>query len=180
MSSEIANRYARALFRTASDNTQLEVHLKCFEAISPLLQDSSQFLHWMASPQIAQNLKMEMLERNLGSIFDRKLLDFLLLLIKKGRFQELPAIAKEYQRLVAKKLGILDVQLITTVAIDESTKEKLALKLKEKFGLKPCIHEEIDPALIGGSILVIGNQVIDNSVKGKLQRLKKHLLRGTP
>lgn len=179
MSLELASRYARALFRTADESNQLEVQSKSLEAISSLLEPSSQFLHWMAAPQIAHNLKIEMLERNLGSICNRQLMDFLLLLLKKGRFQELPGIVKEYQGLVAKKLGILDVRLITTVAIDEPTKEKLELKLKEKFGLKPRIHEEIDPSLIGGSVIVIGSQVIDNSVKGRLLRLKKHLLRGT-
>lgn len=179
MSSEIANRYAKAFFRTGSENNLFEKHAKCFEAMAPLLQPSSQFLHWMASPQISQSLKIETLERHLGGICDRKFLDFLFFLIKKARFQLLPAIAKEYQRLVAKHQGIVDVRLITTVAIDEPTKEKLALNLKEKYGLKPRIHEEIDPTLIGGFVLVIGNQVLDNSIKGKLFRLKKHLLRGT-
>jgi F-type H+-transporting ATPase subunit delta len=179
LSSELAKRYAKALFRTAADDRQLEVQAKCLEAIEPLLKHSSQFLNWMAAPQITENLKAEMLERNLGGTFDRKLLDFLLFLLKKGRFQELPDIVKEYRRMVAKKLGILDVRLITTVPIDEPTKDKLAQKLEAKYGLKPRFHDEIDPALIGGSVIVIGSQEMDNSVRGRLLRLKKHLLRGT-
>lgn len=179
MSSEIASRYAKAFFRVSNDSNQLEAHAKSLEAISPLLQHSSKFLHWMASPQIAPNKKKEMVENKLGSVCDRQLLDFFLLLLNKGRFQELPAIAKEFQRLVAKKLGILNVRLITTVPIDELAKEKLAAKLQEKFGLKPRIFQEIDASLIGGAVVAIGSQVIDNSVKGRLLRLKKHLLRGT-
>lgn len=180
MSSEVSNRYARALFRIACESNQLEAYMKSFEAIAPLLRKPSNFLYWAASPEITRNLKIEMLERTLSGICDRRLLDFILLLLQKRRLQLLPEIVTEFRRQATKKLGILDVQLITTVAIDASTKENLALKLKQKFGLTPSIQEEIDPALIGGSVIKIGSQVIDNSVKGKLLRLKKHLLRGAP
>ncbi len=178
MSSEIANRYAKALFKIACESNQLEVCSESLKAIAPLLKPCSHFLKWAASPEVAQNFKIEMLESKLNGLFCQQLIDFFLLLLKKKRLWLLPAIVSQFQRLAAKKLGILEVQLITTVAIDASTKENLASKLKQKFGLTPNIHEEIDPTLIGGSIIKIGSQVIDNSIKGKLLRLKKHLLRG--
>lgn len=179
MSSEVAKRYARALFRTADKNNQAEEHSKSFEAMEPLLKESSHFLHWMVAPQVAPNLKVEMIEGRLSKLCNRQLLDFFLLLLKKGRFQKLPSIAREYQRLVAKKLGMLDVEIITTVSLDEATKETLGKKLKNKFGLEPRMHEVIDPSILGGVVIEIGSKMIDYSIKGKLLRLKKHLLRGT-
>lgn len=178
MSSEIANRYAKALFKITCESNQVEACSNSLKVIAPLLKPCSHFLKWAASPEVAQNFKIEMLERKLSGLCSQQLIDFLLLLLQKKRLWLLPEITSEFQRLAAKKLGILEVQLITTVAIDASAKENLALKLKQKFGLTPNIREEIDPALIGGSVIKIGSQVIDNSIKGKLLRLKKYLLRG--
>lgn len=179
MSSEIADRYARALFRAADNAGQQEEDATSLEALAPLLQKSSPFLHWMLSPQIPRKKKIEMLEKHLGGACSRRVSDFLLLLIDKGRFQELPGIVENYRRRFREKSGLIDVRLITTVPIDDSAKEKLASKLQGMFGLKPQIRQEIDPAIIGGSVIAIGNKIIDNSVRGKLSRLKNHLLRGS-
>ncbi len=153
--------------------------LKDFGPLDILMQRPSEFLRFMMSPQFDDALKVDLLKRSLGENYDPLIETFILYLFKKKRLEFLPEIIKEYRRLVSEKLGILDVRLISATAVDAGTNEKLAQKLDELFQRKTIINNEIKPSLIGGGILMIGNKMLDASVKGKLSRLKKHLLRGT-
>lgn len=180
MSTEIANRYAKALFRLTPEKNQIEETLKILCALKPLLVVPSSFMHWMASPQIDINLKRTLIAKNFNDDSTKLLKNFLLYLLDKQRFQYLPEIIEEYHRLAINKLGMISVRLISSQALDAENKKKLSERLEAKFERIPHINEEIDPSLIAGNILIIGNQMLDSSLKGKLMRLKKHLLKGTP
>ncbi len=176
--SEISHRYAKVMFRMAPSQDLVESLLKKLEPLEILLQKPSEFLRFMVSPQFDDALKMDFLKRSLGDDSDSILLTFILFLLKKKRIEFLPEIIKEYGRLTSEKFGILDVRLIAAAPVDAETIEKLTEKLDKLFQRKTVIKEDIKPSLIGGGILMIGNKMLDASIKGKLQRLKKHLLRG--
>ena len=178
--SEISHRYARVLFRMVQSHDSIESQLKDFEPLEILVQKPSEFLRFMNSPQFDDTLKIDLLKRSLGDNCDPIIATFLLYLFKKKRLEFLPEIIKEYRRLVSEKLGILNVRLISASSVDADTNDKLTQKLDKLFQRKTTIQHEIKPSLIGGGILMIGNKMLDASVKGKLTRLKKHLLRGTP
>ena len=110
---------------------------------------------------------------------DPGLLNFLNFLLDKKRIDMLPAIADEYFELVDKKLQRLEIGITTTVAIDKEMKEKIKLAFENRYGKKVLIKENIDPKILGGMVLEIGNQVIDGSVKAQLSSLKDHLLATT-
>lgn len=147
--------------------------------LAPFFEGKSRFFYLCASPQLDQKSKIEFLERCLGGDTDKKLVDFFIFLLKKRRLEFLPEIIAEFKRLAGEELGSMDVLLTTSVPIDEETEKKLQVKLEEKLHKKICIKKEIDPTLISGGILMIGNQRIDSSLRGRLQRLRKYLLRGT-
>lgn len=178
MSTQLAARYARALFKLSEESDQVESILKILNILDPLIQRPSRFLHWLVSPQINLEAKRNLF-LNVVPEGNKLLRNFFLLLLKKGRLQILPEIICEFKKLAASHLGILDVRLISTIQIDEETRNNLTKKIEETFNKKPIISEEIDPNLIGGEILIIGNKMFDSSLKGKLDRLKKHLLRGS-
>ncbi len=183
--SEISHRYAKVLFHMASSQGLIENVLKSIEPLEILLQKPSEFLRLMVSPQVDDDVKMMFLKRSLGDGQSQednpqsKILEkFLLFLLKKGRIKFLPEILQEYQRLASEKLGVLNIRLISAAPVDAETNEKLVHKLEELFQQKTQIKQKIDPSLIGGGIFMIGNKMLDGSIKGKLLRLKKHLLRG--
>ncbi len=162
----------------AQSQDSIESQLKDFEPLEILLQKPSEFLRFMVSPQFEDRLKIDLLKRSLRDNCDPIIATFLLYLFKKKRLEFLPAIIKEYRRLVSEKLGILDVRLITAASVDADTNDKLKQKLDKLFQRKTNIQHEIKPSLIGGGILMIGNKMLDASIRGKLSRLKKHLLKG--
>lgn len=178
MNAKVATRYAKALFKLADDNQEVESLRLTFEALQPMLLAPSRFMYWLASPQIDPQVKKNLLERLAGNNGSQTLKNFLFLLWKKHRLQDLPEIIKEYQRMAADKLGMLHVRLISAIQLDEHAKSALSQKIEAKYRKKPVYAEEIDPSLIAGNVIFISNQMIDSSLKGKLTRLKKHLLRG--
>jgi F-type H+-transporting ATPase subunit delta len=177
--SEVSFRYGRALYAIASREKKVESWLKELDEITPFLEDKSRFLYICASPQLDQKTKIGFIERCLGHDADPQLVKFYIFLIEKRRFQFLPAIVAEYQRLAGEELGSLSIDLITSDPIDEEAERKLQTKLEEKLQKKITIRKKIDPTLISGGILMIGNRRIDSSLRGRLLRLRKHLLRGT-
>lgn len=177
--SEVSFRYARALYSIASREKKVERWLKELDEITPFLERKSRFLYICASPQFDQKVKIEFIEKCLGREADRQLVNFYIFLLKKRRLQFLPEIAAEYQRLAGEELGSMAIRLITSAPIGEETERKLQTTLEEKLQKKICIKKEIDPTLISGGILMIGNRRIDSSLRGRLMRLRKYLLRGT-
>jgi F-type H+-transporting ATPase subunit delta len=178
-SSEISSRYAKAFFKFASTHEHLEAFLEDFEALMPLLKKPSRFLNFFAAPHIEMETKRAFLKKHFKAKEDSQLLQFLLLLLEKRRFKCLPEIAYFFRKLAQEKLGILDVSMITAIPIDEETQEKVRRSLEERFQKKLQFKQSVNAKLLGGGVLMIGNKMIDNSIQGKLAKLRKHLLRRT-
>lgn len=172
---EIAFRYSRALFGLAQSNQELEQQLNNLEAIINILSQQPNLMQFFCSPQISLEQKEKIFRDTLEKYFSKQIICFLLVLLEKGRFVNLPMIVKEYRRLVQEKLSILEVELITTLPIDALTEEKFINQLEAVYGKKIEMKKHIDPQLIGGGVLIIANQRIDFSIKGKLARLKADL-----
>lgn len=178
-SSEISFRYAKAFFKFASTHEQLEALLEDFEALMPLLKKPSRFLNFFAAPHIELEIKEAFLKKHFKAKEDFQFLQFLLLLLGKRRFNYLPKIAYFFRKLAQEKLGILDASMITAIPIDEETQQKVCRSLEERFHKKLHFKQCVNAKLLGGGILMIGNKMIDNSIQGKLAKLRKHLLRRT-
>lgn len=162
----------------ASSEKKVEKWLKELDEIAPFLEHKSRFLYICMSPQLDQKTKIELIDKCLGGNADRQLVNFYIFLLKKRRLQFLPEIVAEYQRLAEEELGFMTVRLITSSPIDEEAERKLQATLEAKLQKKINIQKEIDSTLISGGILMIGNRRIDSSLRGRLLRLKKYLLRG--
>lgn len=173
---QVAFRYSRALFQLADSDKELESLLNELKAIVDALNHSPQLMQFFSFPKISQKEKEELLKRSLGHLCSPKALQYLIFLLDKRRFKFLPEIVIEYERLVKTKLGILEVRLITATPLDAATKEKLKQKLERVSQKTIHIKEEVDPQLLGGGMLFIGNQMIDFSIRGKLNKMKSELL----
>ncbi|MGZ3634249.1 MAG: ATP synthase F1 subunit delta [Parachlamydiaceae bacterium] len=178
-SSEISSRYAKAFFKFACSREQLEALLEDFEALMPLLKKPSRFLNFFAAPHIDLETKEAFLKKHFKAKEDSQFLQFLLLLLGKRRFNSLPKIAYFFQKFAQEELGILDVSIVTAISIDEETQQKVRRSLEERFQQKLHFKQRVNAKLLGGGILMIGNKMIDNSIQGKLAKLRKHLLRRT-
>lgn len=167
MRQDVAYTYARSLFNLTSS---LEA-LQKMEQLKVML-DQKKVSQFFYSPEIPDALKKELLQK----YFSGDLLIFILLLLEKKRLRLIPKIFAHYRKLVEKKAEVVRVKLWTPTLINSDLVETLKKKLESLFGKKIQLEQHIDSELIGGGVLIADNQMIDFSLRGKLNQLKQELL----
>ena len=171
----VAHRtYARALFEAAKEEGRLErVHeqLTDFVAAADQVEELQSVLE---SPELDPRAKVALLDQVLGDA-DELVRNFVRLLAEKGRSGEIHEIAREFEALVAREQGILDVELTTAVELSQQEFDDLVGRVGQASGRKVRASRTVDPDLVGGLVLQIGSRRLDARVRGRLERLRQEL-----
>ena len=171
----VAHRtYARALFEAAKEEGRLEtVHeqLTDFVATAHQVHELQSVLE---SPELDSRAKVALLDQVLGDA-DEILRNFVRLLAEKGRSGEIDEIAREFEALMAREQGILDVELTTAVELSDQEARDVIDQIEKASGRKVEATQRVDPDLIGGLVLQVGSMRLDASVRGRLDRLRQEL-----
>jgi F-type H+-transporting ATPase subunit delta len=174
----VAHRtYARALFEAAKEEGRLErVHeeLTDFVAAADQVHELQSVLE---SPELDSRAKAALLDQVLGGA-DELVRNFVRLLAEKGRSGEIDEIAREFEALVAREQGILDLELTTAVELSEKDFEELVGRIGKASGRKVRASRTVDPDLVGGLVLEVGSRRLDASIRGRLDRLRYELTTG--
>jgi len=101
--------------------------------------------------------------------------NFLLVLVDKGRTDQLEEIGREFERLVAEHEGIVHAELTTAIELSDEEARKLLGQIEQASGRKVEASRAVDPGLIGGIVLQVGSHRLDASVRGRLDRLRREL-----
>ncbi len=172
----IASRYSKALFQLDITQGQLEKRLDDFDFLLDL-HKHPKLESLLLAPQLKDEEKKELLFSLLDGRLDPVLLKFISFLIEKRRWKYFSQIARHYRLRVEKHLGIWEAKLVTAVPIDSETEKGLKEKLQNAFNKQIKFKKSVDPRLIGGATLLIENEMIDWSLAGKLNKMKKNLLK---
>lgn len=168
-----AKRYSQAVFELAQERRTFDQWLEDLEGLAQLVQDPG-FLLIMESPRVHLDRKKEVLrERLVGA--DPLVLNLTQLLVTKGRVELIPGILQELRRLVDASRGIVHARVTTAVPLEASEQASLAQQLAQRTGKQVMLSAEVDPSIIGGLIARIGDTLLDGSVRGRLEALKRHL-----
>ena len=143
-------------------------------AFADAVQQVPQLRALLENPEVESREKVDALREILADA-DEFVRNFLLLVVEKGRAQELGEIVREFDALVAAEEGILDVELTTAVELSDAEATKLLEQIEQVSGRKLRATREVDPELIGGFVLRAGSHRADASVRGRLQRLGREL-----
>lgn len=177
-------RYARSLFLLAEERQELDAVQKDFRRICELTGRHPEIMHLLLNSTLSIAEKEDFMEK----VFAQRegptsrpltglLLNFLKVLIKKGRFRELVSIQNEFQRLVEKKRGLQKVEVWSAVPLTGAGEEKLKDVLKKRLRAEVELTLHTDPAVIGGLILRFDGREIDGSYRSQLMELKQRLMR---
>lgn len=128
----------------------------------------------LRNPQVDLRAKSGVLDELLGGA-DELVRNFLRLTADKGRIGEIEEIAREFDRLVARAEGILDVELTTAVELSDEETRGVISQIEKASGRKVEATQRVDPDLIGGIVLQAGSLRLDASVRGRLNRLRREL-----
>ena len=171
----VAHRtYARALFQAAMEEGRLErVHEELTD-FAATVAEVDELRSVLESPELESRSKAALLQEVLGDA-DELVRNFLLLVAEKGRAAELFEIVREFEGLVAREQGILDVELITAVELSQQDFDDLVERIGKASGRKVRASRAVDPSLVGGLVLQVGSRRLDASIRGRLDRLRHEL-----
>lgn len=171
-----ALRYSRALFEFDIQKELAHTRLKEFKFFLDLLAENEKLAQFLKAPQIDLIEKEKFLKSLIGDQLTATFINFLLLLVEKNRFSSLTQIAAAYRAMMDEHLGIWEASITTAKPLEKDLEEKLKQKLEGFYHKKVYIKNEINPQIMGGAILVVGNQMIDWSVASRLKKIKENLL----
>ncbi len=171
---KVAVRYAKSLLELALENGNLDTVAGDMRYFSQTLDENPELTRLLNSPVIEGAKKVQVFKNVFGQ-FEKVTMSFFELVTKNGREGVLPEIAKSFDREVKIFKGIVSVELITAVALDEATRKMILAKVDDSVKGTLEVKETINPDLIGGFIVKMGDKQIDASVANQLNNLKQRL-----
>ena len=168
----LAGRYASALFDLARDQRQIESVGKSLDALGRALADSKDFDELVTSPLVSREEAAKAfaaLAPDLG--LDPITTNFLVVLAKNGRKSQLPAVIRAYSRLAAGHRGETTAEVVTARPLNDDQLKQLREQLRTRAGRDVNVDATVDPAILGGIVVRLGSQMIDASIRTKLNRL---------
>ncbi len=171
----VARRYANALFQVALRAHALQRTEEDLNRLQNLLEESPQFRAFLFDPRIPRERKRERLTELLGNTLQPNTLRLLELMIEKRREKLLSAICQEFRRLYEAHQGILRTTIISAVPLTQDEQDALVRKLEQGTGKQVIATFEVDPSLLGGVKVQMGDYEIDGTLRGALERLREQV-----
>lgn len=170
-------RYALALYEVAKEKDKVYEYINDLREICDLIENNKDFYEVVKHPQIStKNKKRTFINIFKGKI-DEELLSFLLILIEKDRILYLREKLNEMEKIDLERKNILSAVVKTAVPLLESEISDLQEKLEKQYNKKIIMTTEIDKSLLGGVYVRVGNDVIDGTIKSKLEEMKDIMLK---
>lgn len=177
MAELIVNTYANALFDLAKEEEKLALFETEAKGILTLLQENNDFLVVLNHPKISKDEKIALLEEIFSEKVAHELIGFMVIIIKKDRYNELTHIFRRFLDLVQEEKGIVTAFIKSAVALSDVQKQAVEERLTQLTQKTVETKYTVDPQLIGGLVIRIGDRIVDNSIKGRMDRMAKELLK---
>ena len=178
MSSEVSERYAGALFSLAEDDGMVAERKEVVTDLIRILDETPELNTFFNAVKISREEKKAFIDQIFGEVYDKDMINFLKVLIDKGRIQQLKEILKEFIVKANEALGIKEAVVWSARKLSEEDLAKLKGALEKKYDCQVILSNKIDKSVIAGIKVVVGNSVTDVTVKDRLEKMKGMLLKG--
>jgi F-type H+-transporting ATPase subunit delta len=174
----VERRYAEALVNISVQSSDIDVYQQEFQTVVTLYKEQPDFKLFLLNPEIRIEEKKEIVKKLFGNSLKKDMVNFLMLLLDKGRIKFLSGIFDEFTRLADKKKNVLNMTIISASPVDEKQINEIKQKYMKLYNSSAVkLNIEIDNKQIGGIKVKIGDKVVDGTVKGRLTGLKDLLLK---
>ena len=174
---EIAKVYARSLFEVAREQSKLDAVREQLGQFVDALNEYRELAVFFFSPYFSVKEKQDALGRVLEGA-DPVLLNFLSLLIEKHRMPVIFCIRDAFERMWEEENRTLPVEITSAIELDPGTTESLARQIGERAGRKVKLATRVDPDILGGLVVRVGNSILDASIRNRLEQLRRHVAQG--
>jgi F-type H+-transporting ATPase subunit delta len=173
---EIAAVYARSLFEAALDQEKLDEVREQLAQFADALDGDRQLQIFFFSPYFSSEEKVDGLRRTVRGA-EPILLNFLALLLENHRMPAIFRIRRTYEGLWEEHNRLLPVEVTSAVELDEATVRHIGDRIQEQTGRRVELSASVEPAILGGIVVRVGNQVLDASIRNRLDSLRKQVVR---
>jgi F-type H+-transporting ATPase subunit delta len=171
---QVARVYAQALFDAARGAGVVEPVRRELGDFVAALAASDSLRNVLSDPQIETAAKGRVLaEVTRGG--QQLLTNTLRLMLDRGRFAAVPELGQAYDALAIVEEGIVEVEVISAAELTSETEKKIAARIQEATGRRVELARRVDPSIVGGLVLRIGDVIVDGSVKARIRQLRRRL-----
>ena len=168
-----AERYARALLEQSREKNALEDVHQDMVRVEEILKQNKSLLTLLKTPLVHADKKQKVLTAVFGNQCHPITLSLFNLLVRKGREDTLPFVAASFIQRYREHNGILSAELQAARPMDEDALAAILSRVESMFRKKVLLDEKVNPALLGGFVLKVGDRYFDGSVSARINRLKQ-------
>lgn len=172
----VGRRYARALFHSAREQGSIDEVEQDLMSLRTVWEENPGLVKLLENPDLNLGEKKQFLDRVFPEglcELARRFMDFLL---EKKRIECLVEAVSEFHELAEEERGRCEAEVTTTTSLTDSQRRKLIEHLKQVMGKEICLVEKLDPEVIGGIRVRVGDRVIDRTIRSQLVHLRENLL----
>ncbi|MCR5265517.1 MAG: ATP synthase F1 subunit delta [Cyanobacteria bacterium RUI128] len=173
----VAKRYAKALLELSNERLTKEQILSEISDASKSLDGSEDLKKVMSSPVIPSSEKNKVLIKVFENNVSEIVLNFLRLLVDKDRFSILKSIVSEYRDEINRLNNMLDIKVTSAIDLNENEKAMIKVKLKSILNKDIELDWATDSSIIGGLVFEAGDNIVDNSLRYKLQEISRNIVK---
>jgi F-type H+-transporting ATPase subunit delta len=171
---ELARVYGRSLFEVAEEQGKVDVLREQLGQFADALEQNHDLQVFFFSPYFSSTEKQQALTGLLDGA-DEAFLGFVKLLIENHRMPVIFRIRREYERLWAEANRVLAVQVTSAIALDGATTEGIGRSIGQSTSRTVKLSTKVDPDILGGIVVRVGNSILDASIRSRLEQLRKQV-----
>lgn len=175
MAKLVVKRYASALFDLAQEENLMQQYQEEVSLVRDVLKNEPEFMGYLEDPKFELRDKKELMLK----IFDGKISDpivgLLILMLEKGRQHEIIEVLNSFIEQVLEATGIVKAVVTTATPLSDKQLSALQKKLETSTQRKIDLHVVVDPSILAGLIVRVGDKVVDASYKGEIDAMKREL-----
>jgi ATP synthase F1 delta subunit len=171
---EIATVYGRSLFDVAKEQSKLDEVREQLGELADVISENRELQTFFFSPYFSSEEKEQGLDKAVTGA-EAIFINFIKLLIEKHRMPALFRIRRVYDGLWQEENQLLPVHITSAIELDKSTVKSLGDRIGEQTGRKVELTSEVEPDILGGIVVRVGNSIIDASVRSRLEKLRRQV-----
>lgn len=172
MAELVGKRYSASLFEVGIELDKMDTFHKEINFIKDIIEENNSILKILEHPEISKREKKDVVSEIFGEMVSKEILNFLFITIDKRREKNIINIVDEFNKLFKDYRGIVDIEAITAVPMNEEASERLKTVLRNKLEKKINLSNRVDPSIIGGVMLNMDEKIIDSTLKTQLGEME--------
>lgn len=172
-----ARRYAEAAFEVALRDDTVERWRSELEAAAAVISDP-RAIGALANRAVSVDQRATAIGALLQGVASAPVQNLVQLLLRRGRIEQLPRVAAEFRRLDDRRQHITHATITSAAPLTQDELRALTQRLEQQTGGRIALDVKVDPSLLGGLVVRVGDRLIDGSVRGRLERLRNQLVSG--